>query len=109
MVRKPPISRRRVLALLGSSGVAIPVTSIWARLVHAQGLAHTTAASVPPASCIATTQQTEGPFFVDEQLNRSDIRVDPVDGSLKEGVPLRLFLRVSSIGAICAPLAGAQV
>ena len=53
---------------------------------------------------------TEGPYFVDEQLDRSDIREDPTDGAVVEGVPLELALRVSQINSTgCAPLAGAQV
>ncbi len=48
--------------------------------------------------------------FVDERLKRSDIRVDPSDGSVKSGVPLHLTLRVSAVGtADCNPLSGAIV
>jgi protocatechuate 3,4-dioxygenase beta subunit len=55
-------------------------------------------------------EQTEGPYFVDEKLNRSDIRSDPSDNSVKPGVPLQLAFRVSQIsGGACTPLAGAQV
>jgi protocatechuate 3,4-dioxygenase beta subunit len=44
------------------------------------------------------------------RLNRSDIRSDPTDRSVKEGVPLNLILRVSSVGSsACTPLAGAMV
>ncbi len=53
---------------------------------------------------------TEGPYFVDEKLNRSDIRPDPSDGTVKEGVPLGLVFNVSQINSSgCTPLAGAQV
>ena len=52
----------------------------------------------------------EGPYFVDERLHRTDIRADPADGSVREGLPLALALRVSSVGSKgCAPLAGAIV
>jgi protocatechuate 3,4-dioxygenase beta subunit len=54
-------------------------------------------------------EQTEGPYFVDEMLNRSDIRPDPSSGEVKEGLPLQITMRVSQIGDACAPLAGAQV
>jgi protocatechuate 3,4-dioxygenase beta subunit len=54
-------------------------------------------------------EQTEGPYYVDEQLNRSDIRSDPSDGSVKEGVPLELTFRVSSVNAGCTPVVGAIV
>jgi protocatechuate 3,4-dioxygenase beta subunit len=66
------------------------------------------AASLPP--CVVRPEQTEGPYFVDEKLNRSDIRVDPSDNSTKLGVPLRLQFQVSRIaGGACAPLSGAIV
>jgi hypothetical protein len=38
-----------------------------------------------------TPQQIEGPYFVDDMPNRSDIRSDPSDGSVQEGIPLRLY------------------
>lgn len=66
------------------------------------------AASIPP--CVVRPAQTEGPYFVDERLNRSDIRSDPSDGSVKEGVPLRLTFRVHELrDNACNPLAGAMV
>ena len=47
---------------------------------------------------VATTPQaTEGPYFVDEMLNRSDIRVDPTDGSVQEDVPLTVVLHVYDV------------
>jgi protocatechuate 3,4-dioxygenase beta subunit len=68
-----------------------------------------TAAVAAPA-CVVRPPQTEGPYFVDEQLNRSDIRLDPSDGSLQEGVLVRLGFHVSRIaGSACTPLTGAVV
>ncbi len=62
------------------------------------------------ASCILTPQQMEGPYFIDQRLNRSDIRADPSHGQAKAGVPLQLILRISAPGAsACTPLAGAMV
>jgi protocatechuate 3,4-dioxygenase beta subunit len=61
-------------------------------------------------SCVVRPPQAEGPYFVDEKLCRSDIRSDPLDGSVKPGVPLRLVFRVSHmIGGSCTPLSGAIV
>jgi len=66
------------------------------------------AANVP--GCVVRPEQTEGPYFVDEKLNRSDIRVDPSDKSIRPGVPLRLEFQVSRIaGTACTPLRGAMV
>jgi protocatechuate 3,4-dioxygenase beta subunit len=57
-----------------------------------------------------TPQQTEGPYFVDEKLNRSDIRPDPSDGSVQKGVPLSLAIHVYDVdNGTCIPLDGAQV
>jgi protocatechuate 3,4-dioxygenase beta subunit len=55
-------------------------------------------------------QQTEGPFFVEERLNRSDIRTDPVTGAASPGTPLGLTFRTSRVaGGRCTPLAGATI
>jgi protocatechuate 3,4-dioxygenase beta subunit len=64
-----------------------------------------------------TPQQTEGPYFVDNMPNRSDITSDTTTGSVKEGIPLKLVINVydvdgdgggSSEGS-CVPLKGALV
>jgi protocatechuate 3,4-dioxygenase beta subunit len=61
-------------------------------------------------SCVVRPEQTEGPYFIDEKLNRSDIRSDPSDGAMKPGVPLRLTFHVSRItGTSCSPLSNAVV
>jgi protocatechuate 3,4-dioxygenase beta subunit len=57
-----------------------------------------------------TPQQIEGPYFVDEMPNRSDIRPDTFDGSVKEGIPLRLIIHVYDVdNGLCIPLSGAKV
>ncbi len=57
-----------------------------------------------------TPQQTEGPYFVDEMLNRSDIRSDPSDGSVQDGIPLRLVIHVYDADhGSCIPLSRAHV
>jgi protocatechuate 3,4-dioxygenase beta subunit len=59
---------------------------------------------------VATPALTEGPYFVDERLNRSDIRVDPTNGSVQTGLPLLLRIVVSSISnGTLSPLPGAYV
>jgi protocatechuate 3,4-dioxygenase beta subunit len=61
-------------------------------------------------ACVVSPEQTEGPYFVDEKLNRADIRSDPSSGSVKEGLPLQLTLRVLQYGSAgCTPLTGAMV
>jgi protocatechuate 3,4-dioxygenase beta subunit len=61
--------------------------------------------------CTVTPALTEGPYFVDERLNRSDIRSDPSTGAAKAGVPLTMRLQLSQISALvgCTPLVGALV
>ena len=47
---------------------------------------------------------------MDGQLDRSDIRSDPSDGSVKESVPLTLQINVSDVASnSCTPLQAAQV
>ena len=96
------LSRREVVALLGATGAA------W---LMAGSLALRRAlARMPGPLCVVRPEQTEGPYFVDERLNRSDIRLDPADGQVKPGTPLALTLKVSRLSAgDCHPLAGAQV
>lgn len=92
------LTRREVLALLGAAGAALAGAPL--RPAFAQAA---------PA-CVVTPEQTEGPYFSDVRLNRADIRSDPTDSTVKEGVPLALALRVNTVsGAGCAPLAGARV
>lgn len=68
-----------------------------------------TAAGTTPA-CVVRPEQTLGPYFVDEKLNRSDVRSDPSDGTVKEGLPLQLTFHVSQVSSSgCAPLSGATV
>lgn len=98
------ISRRQAVILLGIAGAAM----VAGRSNVYSASARSKDGTLP--ACILTPKQTEGPFFVDERLERSDIRVDPSDGSVKSGVPLRLTFHVSAIrGAGCNPLSGAIV
>src|SRR5438094_2821968 len=65
--------------------------------------------SVPVPTCVVTPAETEGPYFVDERLNRADIRVEPADGSVRPGVPLTLTFDVAKVGTSCTALQGAQM
>ena len=61
-------------------------------------------------TCVGTAALTEGPYFVDEKLLRSDIRPDPTTGAIAAGVPLTLRFNVSRVtGSSCAPLTGAYL
>jgi protocatechuate 3,4-dioxygenase beta subunit len=72
----------------------------------------TSTCSLTPASIRlhGTPQQTEGPYFVDGMPNRSDIRSDTSDGSVEQGIPLRLVIHVYNVdNGSCVPLRGAKV
>jgi protocatechuate 3,4-dioxygenase beta subunit len=89
------LTRREVVALLGLAGA---------------GLLAPRVAGAQAPECVVRPQQTEGPFYVDERLERSDIRSDPRSGEIRPGVPLAVAFAVSAIrGGGCAPLAGAVV
>ncbi|MBI4000483.1 MAG: intradiol ring-cleavage dioxygenase [Nitrospira defluvii] len=96
------LSRHQVVSLLGA-GAALWLSG--GSLFSRQSIAST---RVPP--CVVRPEQTEGPYFVDERLNRSDIRSDPTDGQIKPGTPLALTLQIFRLGSgDCQPLAGAQM
>src|SRR4030095_1819136 len=60
--------------------------------------------------CVVRPELTIGPYFVDGQLNRSDIRSEPSDNSVNERVALTLNINVASISNnSCTPIEGAQV
>ena len=118
------LSRREVLALLGGSCAALlaactvsgpaassasaqPVASVAASAATSAAAA-ATAAALP--SCIVRPALTEGPYFVDEKLDRGDIRSDPGTGAVRPGALLALTFNVSRVaGGACTSLAGATV
>src|SRR5437867_1638928 len=95
------VTRREALALMGVSAAALLAgRPAWAALPDANRA----------PSCVVRPAQTRGPFFVEETLNRTDIRADPSTGEMKAGVPLRLTFNVSRINSAgCAALADAQI
>lgn len=120
------LTRRDILKLLGVAGAATlaacaPAASgasqptsapqstntVPAAATSTQAASATVVGALP--SCIVRPALTEGPYFVDEKLDRSDIRSDPSDGSIKDGAPLELTFLVSQLSGNCAPLAGALV
>jgi protocatechuate 3,4-dioxygenase beta subunit len=119
LVKKRPVvcnlSRREMLRLTGATVATALMGSSLGQPgskeptgVSTQRPTGTTTAAT--RSCVMRPRQTEGPYFVDEQLNRSDIRVEPADGSVKEGVPVRLMFHIWRIAdSSCTPLNGAVV
>jgi protocatechuate 3,4-dioxygenase beta subunit len=97
-------TRRQALRALGT----LPAAALFGCDRDLSLQTDATAASIP--GCVVRPEQTEGPYFIDEKLNRSDIRSDPSDKSIKPGVPLRLEFQVSTVTAnSCSPLSVAMV
>jgi len=95
------LSRRETFRLAGAAGAMALV----GRNIAGESCA---AQDVSALSCVVSPPLTEGPYFVDEKLNRSDLRYDPSDN--RPGVPLLLQLTVHRVeGASCTPLTGAAV
>ena len=66
------------------------------------------AATVP--ACVVRPEATEGPYYVDEDLVRSDIRTDPGTGTAREGMPFVLTFNVSKVSnGRCTAFEGATV
>jgi protocatechuate 3,4-dioxygenase beta subunit len=124
------LTRREALSLFGAGGLALLAACSGSKSSSSQATAtaapaspaaqatspQTASATTVPASasaapaCIVRPALTEGPYFVDEKLNRADIRSDPSDGSVRPGVPLVLTFNVASMASnACAGLAGAVV
>ena len=125
------LSRREVLALFGAGGVALTIAACApagssSASAAATASSGTTAASATPASsaiaspdataaggvpsCVVAPELTEGPYYVDVNLERSDIRPNTGDGAVSEGAPLELGWLVSQVdGDGCLPLEGAIV
>src|ERR1051326_5008276 len=50
--------------------------------------------AIGPGSLLLTPEETEGPYFVKQHLDRSDIRIDPTDTSVQPGHLLNLGISV---------------
>ncbi|MCC6260794.1 MAG: intradiol ring-cleavage dioxygenase [Anaerolineales bacterium] len=114
------LNRRDVLRILGLGSAATLLTSCAPEALET--LAPTTVSiteavtaelnatgtSIP--MCVVRPEMTEGPYFVDEKLNRSDIREDTSDGAISAGAPLEVIFNVTQVGANgCTALPNAQV
>jgi protocatechuate 3,4-dioxygenase beta subunit len=110
-----PTSRR---ALLRGSVLLSPalLIQVWGKPLGRRRPARGAAAGVmhpgqAAPACMLSPVLTEGPYFVDELLYRSDVRADPATGVVQDGVPLALSLAISSVGSDggCSPLVGAAI
>jgi protocatechuate 3,4-dioxygenase beta subunit len=122
------LSRREVLALFGAGGVAVvaaacvpgatgttPAAGSAAGSTAgaaATGLAGASEAAVASAipTCVVVPELTEGPYYLDMNLERSDIRTDTTSGTVSDGATLELGWLVSQVdGDACMPLEGVIV
>jgi len=119
------LSRREILVLFGAAGTATALaacaptggspstsastaTAATGSATATPGASATGVAAVP--SCVVVPQLTEGPYYIDTDLERSDIRPDTTTGEVAAGTPLTLSFAVSILdGGACVPLAGAVV
>jgi protocatechuate 3,4-dioxygenase beta subunit len=104
------LTRREVLALLGVAGAGVAASQVMAQPSLDRLLAAVPGEPHWMPACVVTTAQTEGPYFVDEKLNRADIRPDPGTGNVSKGAPLELEMRVYRVAnGTCEPMPGAMV
>ncbi|WP_273691307.1 intradiol ring-cleavage dioxygenase [Ketogulonicigenium vulgare] len=97
------ITRRRIMQRLVA---AVPLAAIGASAAKAEpsadiALAAATMGLITTNVCAVKPETTEGPYYIDPKLVRSDI----TEG--KAGIPLRLSIQV--VTADCRPVAGARV
>jgi protocatechuate 3,4-dioxygenase beta subunit len=109
------LTRREILALLGGVAVAAcapAALSSPAPTVAASASPTASAAGsiVAMPACVVVPALTEGPYFVDEKLNRSDIRSDADGGKPKAGSQLDITFNVGRVANnACGTLPGATV
>ena len=98
------ISRRRLLlgtltVLAGAVVAACTGRGQTAVTSSPSPSASTSPSAIQMPACVVTPTETEGPYFVDERLNRSDITIDPTGGGARPGVPLALAFTIARIGS----------
>jgi protocatechuate 3,4-dioxygenase beta subunit len=91
------LTRREIFKLVGATGLGLVAGC-------------TSSSSGTGSTVLATPALTEGPFFVDERLNRSDITTGTTRLSVLNGTPLDLKINVARLnGSTTVPLTNAQV
>ena len=102
------LSRRDAFALLGRAGLALGFGGL---LTHdADATFQAQAQAHQAVKLVASPALTEGPFFVDEKLNRRDLKAGTTRAAVVDAVPLALELTVYRIveGKV-APFEGVTV
>ena len=96
------ITRRNALTGAGALGAAYLVGPL---LIEAPG-----GTAIAANECAKLTPElTEGPYWVNTMLHRSDVRANSHGGGHQAGVPLRLTINVVDSSKGCRPLNGVAV
>ena len=89
-----------------TAGTAVAAAGVTAEVANTA----IAASGITVPACVVRPEVTEGPYYVEENLVRSDIRTDSSTGTAKEGTPLVLTFNVSQVSSSnCTPLAGSTV
>jgi protocatechuate 3,4-dioxygenase beta subunit len=101
------LNRREAVRLLAAAGITAFAGT---RLSRWTGEGTRSTPVDARLSCVVRPELTEGPYFLDKQLDRSDIRAEPSTGLLRAGLPLALTVNVSQLANnACSPVVGAIV
>ena len=97
------LTRRQSFGAAGAAGVAYALP----RGPLALFSGSTTEAQA--ATCVLSPAKTEGPYFVDELLNRSNIKSDSDGTNTQTGVPLELTIQIVNQDDACSVGSGVLV
>ena len=96
------LTRREIMQIFG--------TALLVGSGHFAASRTVSASSTPLPPCVVRPEQTEGPFFKDIELERSDIRIDPLTKVVSQGLPLEVTFQVSRVDrGVCIPLPDTRV
>lgn len=103
------LNRRNALGLLGAFGAGIG--AVVSGCSSSEGAPSDGGATdLGNTDCVLTPQSTEGPFFVDEKLNRSDLIAGETDPAVTGGLPLAVSFSIMALnGSACTPIPNAYV
>jgi protocatechuate 3,4-dioxygenase beta subunit len=95
---------------IGNNPSAVAAQATEVATAEAANTAVAAGSGTAAPACVVRPEVTEGPYYVAEDLVRSDIRSDPSTGTTREGAPLVLTFNVSQVSnASCSALQGATV
>lgn len=97
------LTRRQAVRAAGALGAAYIFAPSLGELLEAQP-------AIAASRCARLTPElTEGPYWVNTMLHRSDVRANAQGGGMQVGVPLQLTINVVDLSTGCNPLDGVAV